>query len=146
MCSVLAHASSYFLDTYAKCGDGMDASEVGNVLALLIFLAHSYVLDETCRLKTWHKYLFTKYCSLGMLSSAVMRIMEIRNYHLRLEDEDLKQRYTALMRASAKFYRLPRLSLDGSSSSGSPTQTISPSMSSGSCSSELLQRGISSCS
>merc|ERR1712232_1467662 len=130
MCSVLAHASSYFLDTYAKCGDGMDASEVGNVLALLIFLAHSYVLDETCRLKTWHKYLFTKYCSLDMLSSAVMRLMEIRNYLLRLEDEDLKQRYTGLLRASGHYHLIPRISVDGTPNSCSPSQSISLSTSS----------------
>merc|ERR1712232_1467191 len=127
MCSVLAHASSYFLDTYAKCGDGMDASEVGNVLALLIFLAHSYVLDETCRLKTWHKYLFTKYCSLDMLSAAVMRLMEIRNYLLRLEDEDLEQRYTTLLRTSSTYHLLPRISLEGGSYSCSPSQSVSPS-------------------
>jgi hypothetical protein len=151
ICSVLAHASSYFVDTYEKCGEAMDLNEIGNVLALLTFLAHSYVLDETCRLKIWHKYLFTKYCSLGMLSSAVMRLMEIRNYRLRLDDEDLKQRYTALVRTSAKYHRHPRISLDGSSSAGTPkSQTVSPSTSSGSggwissCSSEATPRRISS--
>jgi hypothetical protein len=121
ICSILAHASAYFVDVYEKCGDGMDANEVGNVLALLMFLAHSYVLDETCRLKTWHKYLFTQYCSLDMLSSAVMRLMEVRNYLLRLEDEDLKQRYTALLRASGHYHLIPPISVDGTPTVCSPS-------------------------
>jgi hypothetical protein len=122
ICSVLAHASKYFKDTYALCGDSMDASEVGNVMALLIFLAHSYVQDETCRLRIWHKYLFAKYCSLEMLNSAVLRLLEIRNYLLRLEEEDLAERYETLLRASTTD-RL-RGNLDsGSSYSGSPALT-----------------------
>lgn len=123
ICSVLAHASAYFKDTFAICGDSMDASEVGNVMALLIFLAHSYVQDETCRLRIWHKYLFAKYCSLEMLNSAVLRLLEIRNYILRLEEEDLAERYGALLRATTTD-RLRGISLDsGSSYSGSPALT-----------------------
>jgi len=120
ICSVLAHASKYFMDVYAQCGGGMDANEIGNVMGLLIFLGHSYVLDENCRLKVWHKYLFSKYCELGMLSSAVMRLMEVLNYKLRLEDEDLKERYTSLLRASAPHHALLRLGSDIVSSPSSP--------------------------
>lgn len=127
ICSILAHASAYFVEVYKSCGDGMDANEVGNVLALLIFLAHSYVLDETCRLKVWHKYLFSKYCSLEMLSSAVMRLMEVLGYLLRVADEDLKQRYTSLLRASAPRHLPPRVGLDGCSCSTSPTSPALPS-------------------
>jgi hypothetical protein len=120
ICSVLAHASKYFMDVYAQCGVGMDANEIGNVMGLLIFLGHSYVLDENCRLKVWHKYLFSKYCELGMLSSAVMRLMEVLNYKLRLEDEDLKHRYTSLLRASAPHHVLPFIGSDIWSSPSSP--------------------------
>lgn len=128
ICSVLAHASAYFVDVWASCGDGMDTNEIGNVLALLIFLAHSYVLDETCRLKVWHKYLFFKYCSLEMLSSAVMRLMEVLKYLLRVPDEDLKQRYTSLLRASATRHPLPRVvGLDSCSCSSSPMSSAVPS-------------------
>jgi hypothetical protein len=109
----------------------MDANEVGNVMALLMFLAHSYVQDETCRLKTWHKYLFSKYCSLAMLSSAVMRLLEIRGYLLRLEDEDLNHRYTSLLRASATVtrQRVPRSLSDVSSYPSSPAHSVSSRMS-----------------
>jgi hypothetical protein len=129
ICSVLAHASSYFMDTYTKCGEDMDENEVGNVMALLIFLAHSYVQDETCRLKVWHKYLFSKYCSLAMLSSAVMRLLEIRSYILRLEDGDLNHRYTSLLRASATRQLVLRSLSDVSSYPSSPSHAVSPSTS-----------------
>jgi hypothetical protein len=123
ICSVLAHASSYFQDAYSLCGDSMDANEVGNVMALLIFVAHSYVQDETCRLRIWHKYLFAKYCSLDMLNSAVLRLLEIRNYILRLEDDDLAERYDCLLRASSA--PPPLRSSEGSSYSGSPSLAAS---------------------
>jgi hypothetical protein len=141
ICSVLAHASKYFMDVYAQCGSGMDANEVGNVMGLLIFLGHSYVLDETCRLKVWHKYLFAKYCALGMLSKAVMRLMEVLKYTLRVEDEDLKQRYTTLLRASSAHHVLPRIGSDISTSPSSPA-VPSPCFS---CSSRLsMSSGIES--
>jgi hypothetical protein len=116
ICSVLAHASAYFEDTYKLCGVTMDPSEVGNVLALLIFVAHSYVQDETCRLHVWHKYLFRKYCTLHMLNSAVLRLLEIRNYMLRLEDENLATRYASLLRSATPQQRW------GFPSPGSATQ------------------------
>jgi hypothetical protein len=100
ICSVLAHASAYFEDTYELCGCTMDASEVGNVLALQIYVAHSYVQDETCKLHIWHKYLFRKYCTLHMLNAAVLRLLEIRKYMLRLEDQSLATRFRALMSSS----------------------------------------------
>merc|ERR1719382_594577 len=46
ICSTLAHASAYFVETFSLCGNKMDVSEVGNVLTTLMFVAHCYVLDE----------------------------------------------------------------------------------------------------
>ena len=67
ICAILAHASAYFMDVYSQCA-GMQAghhvlnidfrndlssfqklaqaTEVGHILATLIFIAHCYVQDE----------------------------------------------------------------------------------------------------
>jgi len=96
LCSVLAHASAYFQDAYGLCGNNMDSSEVGNVLVLIIYIAHCYVQDETCPLKVWHKYLFKKYCSVDTLDAAIIRIMEIRGFVLRVPDEDFQRAFAYL--------------------------------------------------
>jgi len=96
ICSTLAHASAYFIDVFTVCGGYMDAAEVGNVIATASFLAHCYTQDETCPLHIWHKHLFRGYCKLKKLSEAVVRIMAIRKYMLRLDEDDLDRRYQTL--------------------------------------------------
>merc|ERR1719188_1577120 len=85
ICSTLAHATAYFVDAFSLCGNQMDACEVGNVLTTLMFVAHCYVQDETCPLHV-----------------AIVRLMEIRRYILRLEQEDFDRRYFSLLQASQK--------------------------------------------
>jgi len=97
ICSILAHASAYFPDAYALCGSHMDANEVGNVLVTLIFVAHCYVQDETCPLHVWQQHLFRKYCPVKTLNAAIIRLLEIRCYVLRLESQDLDYRFTRLL-------------------------------------------------
>lgn len=96
ICSILSHASAYFLDAWGLCGSQMDASEVGNVLSTLTYVAHCYVQDETCPLHIWHQHLFRKYCPLKTLNAAVIRLMQIRRYVLRLTSEDLNYRFGRL--------------------------------------------------
>jgi hypothetical protein len=100
ICSILAHASVYFRDVFKLCGDQMGSSEVGNVLATLIFIAHCYVQDETCPLHMWHKHLFRKYCALNTLNAAVMRLLEIRRHVLRLDPETLDRVFSSLLQAA----------------------------------------------
>jgi hypothetical protein len=100
ICSICAHASAYFVDVHSLCGNLMAPEEVGNVLVTAMFLAHSYIQDETCPLYVWHRYLFKGYCCVRELSEAVMRVMTIRRYVLRLADEDLRVRNEKLCTAS----------------------------------------------
>ncbi|CAK0870372.1 unnamed protein product [Prorocentrum cordatum] len=81
--------------------------EVGNVLAILTFVAHAWVQDETCPLRTWHQHLFRPYCQLHVLNSAVVRLLEIRNYILRLEREEVRWRLAQLEEASSAFPSRP---------------------------------------
>lgn len=103
ICTILAHASAYFLDTYIQCGKQMQAGEMGHVLGTLIFIAHCYVQDETCPLNLWHKHLFWKYCPLKMLNAAVVRLIELRRYRLRIADADLSKRLSHLYTSIARF-------------------------------------------
>lgn len=100
ICSTLAHASYYFLETFSVCGKDMDLSEIGHVLVTLMFIAHVFVQDETCPLKVWHQHLFRRYCPLRTLNAAVMRLMHLRSHILRLPDKELNERYRLLMQAS----------------------------------------------
>lgn len=103
ICSILAHVSKYFKAAYDSCGKVMEAGEVGYVIVVLMFIAHSYTQDETCPLAVWHQHLFKKYCPLWMLNAAVFRLMELQQFTLRLEAKDLEYRYTQLMKATHLF-------------------------------------------
>lgn len=96
MCVILAHASAYFLDFYCKRGSQLEDDEIGNVLGSLIYIAHCYVQDETCPLSLWHQHLFRRYCDLKTLNAAVIQLMKLRHYQLRLSDEDLTTRMSKL--------------------------------------------------
>lgn len=95
--SILAHASTYWLDTKKQHGCPTDMVEVGNVLVLLIFLAHTWVQDECCPLRVWHQHLFKDYCTVKTLNMAVMRLMQIRNHKLRVDEDELSHRYASLL-------------------------------------------------
>lgn len=97
ICSIMAHATRYFEDTWGICGNDMDASEVGNVIVALMYIAHSYIQDETCPLHVWHHHLFERYCPMSTLNAALFRLLEIRHFILRLHPADLEARYNFLL-------------------------------------------------
>jgi len=107
ICSILAHASAYFAEVAVLCGEHMSATEVGHVLVTTMFIAHSYIQDETCPLHVWHRHLFKGYCSMRKISEAVMRVMAIRCYILRLVDDDLHKRNESLCGAICSDWRTP---------------------------------------
>jgi len=97
ICCVLAHTSVYFRKTFALCGHQMDNQEVANAVVAQMYIAHSYVQDETCPLRVWHSHLFAKYCNVRTLNTVVMRLLEIRGYRLKLDRKDLLKRYRYLL-------------------------------------------------
>lgn len=101
VCSILAHASSYFLSIFSICGGRMSCTEEGSVLVALMYLAHTWVQDETCRLGVWHNHLFSRYCSLDTLKKTVFKLFEMRQFTLRVEAHDLSSRHEALAQALA---------------------------------------------
>lgn len=100
ICCIMAHASVYFRQVYGLCGNDMDANEIGNVAATLLFIAHSYTQDEVCPLKIWHRHLFKKYCSMRLLNAAVFRLLRICRFRLRANDEEIQDAFRRLMVAS----------------------------------------------
>lgn len=88
---VLAYASVYFKSTFEKIGHKMSEHEAAHVCVLLIYLAHSFLLDETCPLRCWQKHIFRKYCTLKVLDAALFRLFQIRkDYGLRITERELQ--------------------------------------------------------
>eukprot|EP00929_Paragymnodinium_shiwhaense_P007015 TRINITY_DN110971_c0_g1_i1.p1 TRINITY_DN110971_c0_g1~~TRINITY_DN110971_c0_g1_i1.p1 ORF type:complete len:371 (+),score=62.94 TRINITY_DN110971_c0_g1_i1:57-1169(+) len=96
LCEVLAHASAYNLDVTRAFGE-VQASECGYILMLLVFIAHSYVDDEHCPLRIWHKYLFANYCDMPTLNTAVMLLLKTRDHKLRVPPDEVERRYRRLL-------------------------------------------------
>lgn len=94
--TIMAHTSAYFETTFEACGGQMDKAEANNIIIPLVFVAHSYVEDETCPLRVWHKYLLRNYCSLKLLNVAVLRLLELKGYILRLDPDDVEERLAYL--------------------------------------------------
>jgi hypothetical protein len=105
VCLVLAHANCYFTELVKKTST-MAPGEADHIAALLIFMAHAYVLDEHCTLRIWHKYLFSEYCSLQTLNKALIKMMVLRGYVLRVDDNHLRHRQVALATSIPRFARI----------------------------------------
>lgn len=93
---IVAHASLYLEHLVRKLRDEgeseMEMKELSRILCLLMFIAHSYIMDQTCKLGIWHKHLFARYCTLNTLNNAVLRLMEHRDFVLRLDMACLEPR------------------------------------------------------
>eukprot|EP00448_Togula_jolla_P014649 CAMPEP_0170578180 /NCGR_PEP_ID=MMETSP0224-20130122/5320_1 /TAXON_ID=285029 /ORGANISM="Togula jolla, Strain CCCM 725" /LENGTH=114 /DNA_ID=CAMNT_0010901135 /DNA_START=234 /DNA_END=578 /DNA_ORIENTATION=+ len=98
ICCTLAHASSYFPRDQTD-GGAIDG-HAGNVLVVLIFIAHCWCHDDAMPLRQWHRRLFRKRCTIRALNMAVSRLLSRLNYRLRMDDFDLTIRIMGLKSAS----------------------------------------------
>lgn len=99
VCSILAHASVYFRGVSARCGGRLNCEQVGRVLVVLVYLAHTWVQDETCDLKHWQSHLFSDVCSVVTLRNTSFRLLQMRGFVLRVQEEELLRRHDALQQA-----------------------------------------------
>merc|ERR1712157_349572 len=85
---VFAHAIVYYRDISEHIK--FPPREAVHVLAFLIFLAHSHVLDKNACLVTWHQIL-GPYCPMptDVLRKKVLKWIDDRNYSLHISDEEL---------------------------------------------------------
>jgi hypothetical protein len=94
----LAHTSIYFTSIFESVGHKMGENEAAMVCVLLMFLAHSFVLDESCPLRYWQKHIFRKYCTLKVLDAALFRLFRMRDYLLRITEEEERHVLRILLR------------------------------------------------
>lgn len=101
---VLAYASVYFRSTFSSIGKKMSPNEAAHVVVLLIYLAHAFLLDETCPLRIWQKHIFRKYCTLKVLDAALFRLFQMRpGFKLRISDEE--ERLALLGLSGVQYHR-----------------------------------------
>lgn len=96
VCRILAHSSICFRATYRACGHQMSGDEAANAVVAQMFIAHSYFEDETCPLWVWHDHIFQNYCSLKTLNEAILKLLAIRAYSLRVDRKEMMKRYEYL--------------------------------------------------
>jgi len=93
--SIAAVASIQMDFVFAKV-DVTDPKEKVYIAVLQMFLAHCWILDETCPIKEWHKYIFNDYCSFTCLNDAMMKLFMLQNYRLRVDETIVKWRRSEL--------------------------------------------------
>lgn len=108
----LAYASVYFRGAFTSLGKTMSDYEAAHVCVLLIYLAHSFLFDETCPLRVWQQHIFKKYCNLKVLDAALYRIFKLRGFKLRITEAEEKEALSVLLLRTNGGLQ------DGSSTSG----------------------------
>eukprot|EP00931_Biecheleriopsis_adriatica_P091058 TRINITY_DN6496_c0_g2_i1.p1 TRINITY_DN6496_c0_g2~~TRINITY_DN6496_c0_g2_i1.p1 ORF type:complete len:335 (+),score=64.90 TRINITY_DN6496_c0_g2_i1:151-1155(+) len=93
----LAYASVYFRRASVVMGHKMSDYEAAHVCTLLIYLAHAFLLDETCPLRVWQQHIFKKYCNLKTLDAALFRIFQMRGFKLRIAEEEEREALSVLL-------------------------------------------------
>ncbi|OLP92663.1 hypothetical protein AK812_SmicGene25492 [Symbiodinium microadriaticum] len=82
---------------FDNIGRTMSDYEAAHVCVLLIYLAHSFLLDETCPLRVWQQHIFKKYCNLKVLDAALYRIFKMRDFRLRITEAEEKEALSVLL-------------------------------------------------
>merc|ERR1719245_678433 len=81
----------------------MSSQELAHVVVLLIFVAHSFVLDETCPLRCWQKYIFRKYCTLKVLDAALFKLFQMQDFRLKVTQEEERHALSLLLQTNNGF-------------------------------------------
>lgn len=63
--------------------------EAAYVACIMLFLGHTLVDDVTLPLRSWHKYVFVRYCSLSMLNKVILTLMEKMEYKLMVTPDEI---------------------------------------------------------
>jgi len=93
---IVSYGSIYLqdcLDQLQSEGEtGMQAKELSLVICLFFFMAHSYTEDVCCPLHIWHQHVFAGHCQLSILNAALFRLMEQRDFILRVDCDAFEER------------------------------------------------------
>jgi hypothetical protein len=94
-----SYAVVYAVDVLAAHLGSMDWQEAANMVGLQFFLAHTYLMDEHCPMKVWHKHIFHPYCNMQVLCRASMQLMRARRWLLLLPPEGVHRIQSELLAA-----------------------------------------------
>lgn len=103
-----SHAVIYSVDVLKEHLGNIDWKEAANMVGLQMFIAHAYLMDEHCPLKEWHTHIFAQYCSLSLLTSAILQLMRSRGYKLSISS-GLQRVHKELLAAVATYRWNPRI-------------------------------------
>jgi hypothetical protein len=86
---------------YGEDGSIRRAFEDGSTRALirfcmLVFMAHTYLVDEPCFLVTWHSYVFRNLCSIDDLNRELLASLWPRKGGLSVKEASADLAYQAL--------------------------------------------------
>ncbi|CAJ1382542.1 unnamed protein product [Effrenium voratum] len=84
----LAYTCAYFRRVMPPLMGVVSRSEAVHICILLIYLAHSFVLDENCPIRDWHRHIFRKYCSLKKMDAALFRVFSFLDFKLMISQEE----------------------------------------------------------
>eukprot|EP00435_Cladocopium_sp_Y103_P048575 s504_g14.t1 len=83
-----SYACSYAGRVFPLMAGLLGDAEAVHICILLVFLAHCFVLDETCPMREWHKHIFRRYCSLKKMDTALFSIFSMLEFHLSIPAEE----------------------------------------------------------
>jgi len=66
-------------------------------MVMLIFIADSHLRDQAVPLRSWHRHLFKKSCTIRTLNLAIVNLLKSRNYRLRLDHLEINAMYMSLI-------------------------------------------------
>lgn len=100
--SVAAHASAYSACIQQRSSGAAVDQELGPLLVVCLYAAHGYVMDLHCPARLWFIDVLDKRCSMKAFNRAIMHLMRLRGYRLRLTDRSLSERFNNLKTACSR--------------------------------------------
>mmetsp|Transcript_134592 Transcript_134592/g.304884 ORF Transcript_134592/g.304884 Transcript_134592/m.304884 type:complete len:255 (+) Transcript_134592:34-798(+) len=85
---MLIHAQAY-MEEYKPVLAPLRDSERMYTTLLLLVMAHWHVSDDPCSLGDWHATIFADYCELEKLEVALVGLLKLRQFRLRVDDDIL---------------------------------------------------------
>lgn len=99
--SILAHASAYSASIQQRNDASSDPTELGCFLVVCVYAAHGWVMDLHCPARVWFESVLEKRCSMKAFNNAIMHLMRLRGYRMRVSDRSIAERCNSLKSSCA---------------------------------------------
>mmetsp|Transcript_85528 Transcript_85528/g.135634 ORF Transcript_85528/g.135634 Transcript_85528/m.135634 type:complete len:223 (+) Transcript_85528:95-763(+) len=93
-----SYACSYAGRVFPLMAGLLGDAEAVHICILLVFLAHSFILDETCPMREWHKHIFQRYCSLKKMDTALFNVFSMLEFRLSIPAEEEAKYFQLILR------------------------------------------------